>query len=113
MLLDRRLLITSRLETITTLGLKISAYAAEISGWDANGSFFVENANVEHAGGGPIVCLSHRLREGTLIFAHLISSGGLTERFPSLHRAQAVQPERSGRFRVHLAALHPTGGRGK
>jgi len=93
-----------------TIELRSSNYAAEISGWDANGTFFVENASVEQDAGDSVVCLSHRLHEGTLIFARLISSSGLTESFPTLHRAQTVQPGGYGRFRVYLAAPHPVGG---
>jgi hypothetical protein len=84
------------------------ARAAEVSGWDAEGQFFVEIANLEETDetGETIVSLRHHVHTGSLLFVKLLpgaSDHQAEKSHPTPHEAQAAQPPGfRGRSRVRL-----------
>jgi hypothetical protein len=87
--------------------------AAEVSGWDAEGQFFVEIANLEETdeSGETIVSLRHHVHTGSLLFVRLLpgaSDHQAEKSHPTPHEAQAAQPlDFRGRSRVRLINCRP------
>jgi hypothetical protein len=78
----------------------------EVSGWDAEGRFFVEIARLELTDEGEISThLYHRMISGSLVFVRLAGTVADSDDkdYPAAHEAQQTEmPDRMGRCRVHL-----------
>ena len=89
---------------------------AEVSGWDAEGQFFVEIADLDCSDPGQkTVSLGHRLHSGSLVFVRLINRDGSRageNSHPTAHEAQAVRlPDSTERSTVRLIPSPPRVGR--
>lgn len=89
------------------MGASITAYPAEISGWDRLQDFFVENTSLEYDDdGGMSVRVRRPVHAGTIVFVHLMSSGGPGESLPVALRAASVRPpDRAGLYSVGLEPM--------
>lgn len=90
---------------------------AEVSGWDAEGHFFVEVADLDCSDPGQkTVSLDHRLRSGSLVFVRLLNRDGSRDgenSHPSAHQAQAAElPDPTGSSTVRLIPSRPRVARG-
>ena len=89
-----------------------TAQSAEVSGWDADGQFFVEIAELDVSDSGSTTArLCHRLNSGSLVFVRLLHGygDGLHEKgYPTAHEAHAAEPpDFSGRCRIRLTPCQP------
>jgi hypothetical protein len=84
-------------------------YSVEVSGWDVNETFFVENTDLSWtADGTKEISLRQPVREGSVIFVRLIQPISNTDNYPIACQAVKVM-ERSpaGRAAVQLTQLRP------
>jgi hypothetical protein len=84
-------------------------YPVEISGWDAQGAFFVATASLNWSESGTrIVSLRRRLRPGSLVFLRLLTPAGLGKCCPSPHTVEVIEgPDRAGWSKVRLLSSQP------
>ena len=89
------------------MGAFITAYPAEISGWDRRQDFFVENTSLEYDLEGTMsVRVRHAVHAGTIVFVRLVGSASLGESFPVALRAASVGPQdRAGLYSVGLEPM--------
>jgi hypothetical protein len=90
----------------------LSAQPVEISGWDAEGEFFAEIANLDLSDSrDATVRLCHCVYSGTLVFVRLLhgeGEGGYEKGYPTANEAQAVEPpDFHGRSRIRLIPCQP------
>ena len=90
--------------------------SVEISGWDAEGQFFVEIADLEVSkSGDTIALLCHGVNNGSLVFVRLLHGHGQQPREkgdPSAHETQAIEPpDATGRCRIRLTPCQPRAAR--
>jgi len=86
--------------------------SVEVSGWDAEGQFFVEIADLDlNDSGDHSVSLCHSVHSGSLVFVRLLHGDGeeaYGKGHPTAHEAQAAEPpDFTGRFRIHLIPCQP------
>jgi hypothetical protein len=84
----------------------------EISGWDADGQFFAEIADLAVSESGDTTALlCHRVNSGSLVFVRLLHGHGEDARekgHPTAHETQALEaPDTTGRSRIRLTPCHP------
>jgi hypothetical protein len=84
----------------------LSTQLVEVSGWDADGRFFVEVTDLDCSQAGEKnVSLHHRLRPGSLIFVRLLCGDG-RDNFetchPTAHEAEPTETVSGGKSRVRL-----------
>jgi hypothetical protein len=89
----------------------IQVKAVEISGWDAEGQFFVEVAdmNVDERSGSS-VSLCHRIESGSLLFVRPVLHLGEANRraHPVANEARRTDlPDAMGRWRIQLSPCEP------
>ncbi len=86
-----------------------TSYRIEISGWDLNENFFVEKTSLEWSEqDGKRVFLSHRIREGAVVFVRLIHPTASGHVFPIAYQAESVVASGEERtYAVRLVQLHP------
>lgn len=90
--------------------------SVEVSGWDAEGQFFVEIAGLDlNDSGDTAVRLCHRVHSGALVFVRLLhgeGEGAYEKGYPTANEAQAAEPpDFTGRSRVQLIPCQPRAGR--
>jgi hypothetical protein len=86
--------------------------SVEVSGWDAEGQFFVEIAElILNDSGDRSVSLCHHVYSGSLVFLRLLHGDGdeaHEKGHPTAHEAQAAEPpDFTGRSRVRLISCQP------
>jgi len=86
----------------------------EVSGWDAEGQFFVEITGLDlNDSGGTAVRLCHRVHSGSLVFVRLLhgeGDGTYEKGCPTANEAHAAEPpDFTGRSRVRLIPCQPRG----
>jgi hypothetical protein len=87
-------------------------YRVEVSGWDSNRDFFVENSNLEWSEEeGKRVTLSHSLTDGAVIFLRLLQPMGAQRSHPVAYEAELVSHTAGGQLQVRLKAVRSRGGR--
>jgi len=97
---------------VTTAPSDSTNQSVEVSGWDADGQFFVEIADLDLTDSGDtIVRLCHRVHSGSLVFVRLLHGDGENARekgHPSANEAQATElPDLAGRCRIRLTPCQP------
>jgi hypothetical protein len=82
---------------------------AEISGWDTDENFFVEQAFLHHGHNGNKVGLRARLRVGSLVFVRLFEEESMNRTVPVTFRVSAIISGRSvrGTREVQIMRAHP------
>jgi hypothetical protein len=88
------------------------AQSVEISGWDAEGQFFVETTRLDSIDSGEVaVLLLHRVNSGSLVFVRLLHAEGAEiygKSYPTASEAHvAGSPDLTGRCRVRLIPCQP------
>lgn len=88
---------------------RIGSFTVEVSGWDHDENFFVENTFAEWKDPGEkSVHLRRTIRPGCLLFVRLVDANGNRESYPVAYRARSVSLRNtSGVRQVQLAALPP------
>lgn len=86
-------------------------YTVEVSGWNRDESFFVEQTELEWSELAHKISLRHALREGSLIFIRLLGHGVSnmqSEPVPVAYEAMRVaySPERS-MYEIALSRIKP------
>jgi hypothetical protein len=84
----------------------------EVSGWDAEGQFFVEIADLDLSDpADATVRLCHRVHSGSLVFVRLVHEQGWDAHekdHPMANEAHATGvPDPSGRCRIRLTPCQP------
>jgi hypothetical protein len=82
-------------------------YQVEVSGWDDNRAFFVENSELEWAEDfGKQVALNRGLNEGAIIFLRLLQPISNDRSHPVAYQAELVarNPEGQRQFRLRPAS---------
>ena len=101
---------------VSSLPYETTMQSIEVSGWDAEGQFFVELAGLELTDEGEITTLLwHRVISGSLLFVRLVA-GPVGEAYekshPAAHEALPTQiPDSIGRCRVQLIRCQPRSAR--
>ena len=86
--------------------------SVEVSGWDADGQFFVEIADVDLSDSGDMTAhLRHRVDSGSLVFVrlwHAQDADAQQKSYPTAHEARATEtPDFTGRCRTRLTTCQP------
>ncbi len=85
-----------------------SSYRVEVSGWDTGEAFFSEKTVLCGTAARQEIALSSHLREGRVIFVHLLEPFAAEENFPVPYRVSKSLPlEIDGRVTAAIAKLHP------
>lgn len=92
------------------------AQSVEVSGWDAEGQFFVEIADLDLSDSGETTArLCHRVSSGSLVFVRLLYGQGedVHERsHPTANEAHPIEaPDFTGRYRIRLTPCQPRAAR--
>ena len=86
--------------------------SVEVSGWDAEGQFFTEIADLDvNNSGDTTVSLCHLVYSGSLVFVRFLHGDGeraYEKGHPTAHEAQAAEPpDFTGRSRIRLIPCQP------
>ncbi len=85
--------------------------SVEVSGWDAEGEFFVELAEMDSCQNSvSSVRLRHRVRSGSLVFVRRIQNQGELHHkgHPEAKEAHQIHlPDPAGRWQIRLSPCHP------
>jgi hypothetical protein len=86
-----------------------SHYPVEISGWDAQGTFFVDKAILEWGeSGAGTMRLRRRMSPGTLVFLRLLTPVRLGKDCPSPHNVEVIEgPDYAGWCKLRLVQSQP------
>jgi hypothetical protein len=92
--------------------IDIADASVEVSGWDAEGQFFVEIAGIEIGSSGETATrLCHRVLDGSLVFVRLVNSPDQPDQqkgHPTPNEAHPMDStEPDGRCRVRLTPCQP------
>jgi len=92
-----------------------SSQSAEISGWDVQGQFFVEIADLDLGDPkGATTRLCHRVADGSLVFVRLRPQPGEAHSHPTASEAYAAaEPDFAGRSLIRLSPCQPRLGRSR
>jgi hypothetical protein len=85
-------------------------YRVEVSGWDDNKAFFVENSELEWTeDSGKQVTLNHGLSNGAVIFLRLLQPISSDRSHPVAYEAELVTKtdDGLGQFRLRPVSLRP------
>jgi hypothetical protein len=81
-------------------------YLVEVSGWDDNKAFFVENSELEWTEeSGKQVTLSHGLNEGAVIFLRLLQQIGNDRSHPVAYQAEFLARDTKGQHQFRLTPV--------
>jgi hypothetical protein len=89
-----------------------ASQAVEVSGWDAEGQFFVEIAELDLGDSGATTArLCHRVNSGSLVFVRLLHGRGHDAQekgHPTPNEAHVTEaPDCRGRCRIRLTPCQP------
>lgn len=89
-----------------------STRSAEISGWDADGRFFVETTEIETAESGDVSAqLRRRITDGSLVFFRSVDPRGgedTVRGLPIAHEVRATNTsDDAGQYCVHFTPCRP------
>ena len=101
---------------VETSASDLVTQSVEVSGWDAEGQFFVEIADLDLSDSGVTTArLCHRVNSGSLVFVRLLHGQGREageKGHPTPHEAQATEaPDFTGRCRIRLSPCQPRSAR--
>lgn len=87
-------------------------YRVEVSGWDSNREFFVENSDLEWSESfGKQITINHSLAVGTVIFLRLLQPMSTKRPSPVAYEAEGVSQTQSGQLQVRLKPVRSRPGR--
>jgi hypothetical protein len=91
---------------------KTATQSVEVSGWDAEGQFFAEIADLDVSNSADTtVSLCHRVHSRSLVFVRSLHGDGeraYEKGHPTAHEAQAAEPpDFPGKFRIRLIPCQP------
>jgi hypothetical protein len=95
---------------LTAEGPVTNLYRVEVSGWDDNKTFFVENSELEWADdSGKQVTLNRGLTDGAVIFLRLLQPISNDRSHPVAYEAELVTSTVEGlrQFRLRPASMRP------
>jgi hypothetical protein len=100
----------------TTFANEGATTSVEISGWDAEGQFFLEIADLDvNDSGDATARLCHRVNSGSLVFVRLLPGDGecaSEKSHPVANEAYASEPpDFTGRCRIRLTPCQPRAAR--
>jgi hypothetical protein len=85
-------------------------YHVEVSGWDDNKAFFVENAELEWtAESGKQVTLNRGLNDGAVVFLRLLQNIGSDRSHPVAYQAECVARNSEGQRQFRLKPVAVSG----
>ena len=85
-----------------------SHYRVEVSGWDENKSFFVENSELEwNENSEKQVTLSHGLTNGAVVFLRLLQSTSAERGHPVAYEAELLSTKSEGCQQFRLRPIAP------
>jgi len=85
-----------------------NVYRVEVSGWDENKSFFVENSELQwHENSGKQVTLSHGLTDGAVVFLRLLQPISVDRGHPVAYEAELVSKTSEGYQQFRLRPISP------
>ena len=86
-----------------------TTYRIEVSGWDKNGSFFVESTDLEWSEeSGKRVQMSREVCNGAIIFVRLLQDPAPTNSYPVAYQVECLQSKVNGsNHEFRLIQLHP------
>jgi hypothetical protein len=80
-----------------------NVYLVEVSGWDDNKAFFVENSELEWTEeSGKHVTLSRGLSDGAVVFLRLLQNLGSDRSHPVAYQAECVAHNSEGQRQFRL-----------
>jgi hypothetical protein len=84
-------------------------YRVEVSGWDHDKAFFVENSELEWSEAGKQVTLSRTLNEGAVVFLRLLQPMSADRSNPVAYEAALVSATTRGQrqFRLRPVSSRP------
>jgi hypothetical protein len=89
-----------------------NTYRVEVSGWDNNRAFFVENSDLEWSeGAGKRLTLSHALADGAVIFLRLLQPMGAQRCHAVAYQAELLARTEGGQVQVRLRPVRSPAGR--
>ena len=85
-----------------------SLYLVEVSGWDDNKAFFVENSELQWTEeSGKQVTLNRGLHEDAVIFLRLLQQMGTDRSHPVAYQANFVARNNEGQWQFRLKQVSP------
>ena len=86
-----------------------STYRVEVSGWDHDKAFFVENSELEWSEDGKQVTLTRTLNEGAVVFLRLLQPMSADRSNPVAYEAELVSATTRGQrqFRLRRVCSRP------
>jgi hypothetical protein len=85
-------------------------YHVEVSGWDDNKAFFVENAELEWTEeSGKQVTLNRGLNDGAVVFLRLLQNIGSDRSHPVAYQAECVARNSEGQWQFRLKPVSVSG----
>ena len=89
--------------------LESISLAVEVSGWDTEGSFFIEHSTLDCTESGcKVLALRRSVSGRSLLFLRTLYSGSLGRSSPEAYRIESIDPtEGSGFKHLHLANFLP------
>jgi hypothetical protein len=98
---------------LTAVRQATNLYLVEVSGWDDNKAFFVENSELEWTEeSGKQVMLNRGLRDGAVVFLRLLQNMGSDRSHPVAYQAECVAHNSEGQWQFRLKPV-PVSGRGR
>jgi len=83
-------------------------YRVEVSGWDVNKAFFVENSELQwNENSGKEVTLSHGLTNGAVVFLRLLQPISADRGHPVAYEAEFVSTTSEGHQQFRLRPISP------
>ena len=84
-------------------------YRVEVSGWDHDRAFFVENSELEWSEDGKQVTLTRTLNEGAVVFLRLLQPMSADRSNPVAYEAELVSAPTRGQqqFRLRPVSSRP------
>jgi hypothetical protein len=81
----------------------------EVSGWDTQGSFFVEHSTLDCTeSGGKVLALSRSVSGRSLLFLRTLYSGSAGKSSPEAYRVESIDPTEGSGFKyLHIANFLP------
>lgn len=81
----------------------------EVSGWDAEGSFFVEHSRLDcKPSGCKVLAMRHLVRGGSLLFVRTMYPDYFAKSYPEAYQVERIESlEGSGFKNLHLANFLP------
>jgi hypothetical protein len=92
------------MQKVDLLGLPV-----EVSGWDAEGRFFIEYSTLDSTGlGQKTLLLRHEVQTRSLIFIRALHAGSFARSHPQAHHVESLESsERFGYSKLHLRDFPP------